>query len=1096
MAWWRYATLPANPTASTPGAKARPKDPRAWRVLLILLLPPVLLFSSWALPTARHASPSPPLSWRQLCAAPPAPPLPSAPNHSSSRLGYTSPSLLARLRTASSASYAEEYLRARASGLSLDQFLDVAEQLGPPRLETAHLLGILAARTDGGAAAILRLSRRGPPFDGAVHGAAWAPLLAALRQRGEDALLAGGGAAAALPPPSPAAARLLAAHAEQLLLSLRRADATAAGLAAHGVGHALILAALAATRAAAGGGGARRALRAALGACAALGDALALEGGVWARGMRWGCAHGAYMVLSDARRWASPALLGEPPPRDGSLAARAARGEPLVGVCEAEGGGGGEGGSVCVEVAAAPRAEPSACFAWLVLARARGAPTRLADCGGAPPCAFGLGVGSRGGAVACEGEAGAAARLACAAGVAFGEAMAARAGHGGGGACGRGVGVAPCEMSAALMAGVSGGERAAECFFAVLDAPPDEPSGGGVEARGGGAEASGGGVEASGGGVEASGGGVEARGGGVEARGGGVEARGGGVEGKGGVEARGGEVEVSGGGVERKGGLEARDGGEQARGGEVEARDGDAEARGSGAEASGGGVPANTMVSPSGFQAYEASRAHCVWSAAQPSDSFASAGKPALLVRPQWSHEYMGAATDLPLSPPAAGRVCALHNRTFIFRLGPIHLAPGESVLYRLRWPFGGAERRAAAAAGGYDAGFMGVVDWRGALLAHPPLHIHHATTWRAPLPSPPRLAAWWPYAAHMDSHFPGGLGDRACRAAEGGAACSFLELPPATRLRWFEASEPVVDGIVINEGAAPLSNLSLEMAVRVAPRGVGGVRDAVQLTFTLQVEPGKAFGVFVKPRGDSIHFTSWVMPLGGRVEAHDFHMHGGFLREAWVLRLGAAASLGSLAAHLRATLAASAATPRQRVLCVVTPDEEGGALRLPRMRGATAAAPPACADWAFAAGEEVTIVAFLHVEGVESALVHVAWLPVVSFDDAAVLAAVGEARSDASAQNMAEAEEEQAQREAAEAIGRAKDEANRMEAERKARAREELFKREAEAKAAAREQSLRAAAMASMGRSASQATRERRRLAEEAHLDGAPTQMGWLTAE
>ena len=64
-----------------------------------------------------------------------------------------------------------------------------------------------------------------------------------------------------------------------------------------------------------------------------------------------------------------------------------------------------------------------------------------------------------------------------------------------------------------------------------------------------------------------------------------------------------------------------------------------------------------------------------------------------------------------------------------------------------------------------------------------------------------------------------------------------------------------------------------------------------------------------------------------------------------------------------------------------MTPDEEDGVARLPRDQ----LLPPACASWRFRAGDNLTIIAFLNrKDSIEdsSALLHAAWLPVVSFDN------------------------------------------------------------------------------------------------------------------
>ena len=358
---------------------------------------------------------------------------------------------------------------------------------------------------------------------------------------------------------------------------------------------------------------------------------------------------------------------------------------------------------------------------------------------------------------------------------------------------------------------------------------------------------------------------------------------------------------------------------------------------------------------------------------------------------------------------PLASRCTLRDTRTLIFRLGPIVLEPGQACLYSFNWPFG--EEVAGNDSSGYEAGFLGVVDQHGVLFGTPPIHVHHASMWRNPLPEHPLLAQWAPYADAVDSHFPGGVGDRQCRAAEGGVRCAFLQLPGGTRLRRFASSTQKVDGIVINEGPESLNNVSIEMAVRLAAQVVAGTpatRDAIQLTFNLNSPPDQPFRVFVAPRGTSVHFTSWRMPLDGSVVAHDFHTHGGksILFETWIVAASAdtlgleglqlparptpldplplrheLAPIHALQARIHAALRERRHTTRERVLCVITLDEEDGVARLPRDQ----LLPPACASWRFRAGDNLTIIAFLNrKDSIEdsSALLHAAWLPVVSFDN------------------------------------------------------------------------------------------------------------------
>jgi hypothetical protein len=372
---------------------------------------------------------------------------------------------------------------------------------------------------------------------------------------------------------------------------------------------------------------------------------------------------------------------------------------------------------------------------------------------------------------------------------------------------------------------------------------------------------------------------------------------------------------------------------------------------------------------------------------------------------------------------PLATRCTLRDARTFIFRLGPLVLAPGQACLYKFDWPFGEEEVLAAGNDSiGYEAGFIGVVDQHGVLFGNPPLHIHHSVTFRNPIPEHPLLTHWEPYASAVDSHIPGGIGDRQCRTAEGGARCVFSQLPGGTRLRRFASSTPVVDGIVINEGRECLTNVSIEIAVRLAAQVIEGsqvVRDVVQLTFQLNHPVDQAFGVFMAPRGASVHFKSWRMPLDGRVESHDFHTHGGksILVEAWIVAasskvLGleglqladrarptpldslphganatgaAVAPIHALQARIQTALLERRRTTRERVLCVITPDEEDGAARSCRDR----LLPPACATWRFQAGEFLSVIAFLQrTDSVadSSALLHAAWLPHVSWDDADIL--------------------------------------------------------------------------------------------------------------
>ena len=234
-----------------------------------------------------------------------------------------------------------------------------------------------------------------------------------------------------------------------------------------------------------------------------------------------------------------------------------------------------------------------------------------------------------------------------------------------------------------------------------------------------------------------------------------------------------------------------------------------------------------------------------------------------------------------------------------------------------------------------------------------------------------------------------------------------------------------MIDGIVINEGLESLINVSIEMAVRFAAQVAAGTRDVIQLTFNINSPPNQAFDTFVAPRGTSVHFASWRMPVDGSVEAHDFHTHGGksILVEAWVVSasadtlgleglqlptrpntdpaewaslgvgpldplplLGAElASIHALQARIHTALRERRRTTRERVLCAITPDEEDGGPRLSRDQ----LLPPACASWRFRAGDNLTVIAFLNRKvSIEdsSAMLHAVWVPVVSFDNSDVL--------------------------------------------------------------------------------------------------------------
>lgn len=172
-----------------------------------------------------------------------------------------------------------------------------------------------------------------------------------------------------------------------------------------------------------------------------------------------------------------------------------------------------------------------------------------------------------------------------------------------------------------------------------------------------------------------------------------------------------------------------------------------------------------------------------------------------------------------------------------------------------------------------------------------------------------------------------------------------------------------------------------------------------MQLTFTLKYPPDQPFGVFFAPRGTSVHFTSWRMPLDGSVEAHDFHTHGGkgILVETWrslppqlthwVLRacdsqrgptpiqwswprwelgrwircdhweLSWHPFVRCRPAYTQHYASDERRTTRERVLCAITPDEEDGVARLSRDQ----LLPPACASWRFRAGDHLTVIAFLN---------------------------------------------------------------------------------------------------------------------------------------
>ena len=94
----------------------------------------------------------------------------------------------------------------------------------------------------------------------------------------------------------------------------------------------------------------------------------------------------------------------------------------------------------------------------------------------------------------------------------------------------------------------------------------------------------------------------------------------------------------------------------------------------------------------------------------------------------------------------------------------------------------------------------------------------------------------------------------------------------------------------------------------------------------------------------------------------------------------GELAPIHALQARIHTALRERRRTTRERVLCAITPDEEDGVARLSRDQ----LLPAACASWRFRAGDHLTVIAFLNrKDSIEdsSALLHAAWLPLVSWD-------------------------------------------------------------------------------------------------------------------
>ena len=519
---------------------------------------------------------------------------------------------------------------------------------------------------------------------------------------------------------------------------------------------------------------------------------------------------------------------------------------------------------------------------------------------------------------------------------------------------------------------------------------------------------------------------------------------------------------------------------------------------------------ANTLVAPHVMHEYEKKRnVECQFGVAERADAATAAFSGPACHPPSCRNISMMAVirpAGRIITPSLSIRRCALSDgRTFITRLGMVHLAPGEALHWNFGWPFGNAEAQAAVEARGYVGSVLSAVDEYGRPWGSPPLRIQYASTsWRAAASRvAPALRTFSPYAAHVSephgaatimavSTLPGGLGDRECRADEGGVRCQFLALPLGTRLRRDPTAVAEMSGVMVNEGDVALRNLSLEMAVIHAPRAANGtahagvssggmpapslgnsgarprpsastvsaspasasalplLRDVVPLSFALASSSASSssssspsvgvsvgswppvFRTFESPAGLSLHYSSWTMPLAGRVEASDFHTHGDArLLEAWIVSASAvtlglrAAGFEAKAAHkampassLRLPPSAFAdgdqgsgrraadqtptleavqryvreslqerrvpATPahpleRERVLCVFEPDAEMGADRIARVIGREE-----CASWRFRAGEPLTLLAFLDAQ--RPSHMHVSWRPLVSFDDESVL--------------------------------------------------------------------------------------------------------------
>ena len=158
---------------------------------------------------------------------------------------------------------------------------------------------------------------------------------------------------------------------------------------------------------------------------------------------------------------------------------------------------------------------------------------------------------------------------------------------------------------------------------------------------------------------------------------------------------------------------------------------------------------------------------------------------------------------------------------TGIFRIGPFSLAAGESVLTSFDWPqsLGGGGRGNGVGAGAssstlYTGGFFAVVDGvSGRALGRPPIHIHHSNAWRGPMHD----RGFLPFDMGVDTHFPGGTGDRQCTQGEGGVGCLYMRMPEGYGLQRHNTNKETRDDCEPCNGATYCGNIKKQATCKAA---------------------------------------------------------------------------------------------------------------------------------------------------------------------------------------------------------------------------------------------------------------------------------------